>query len=68
MAYPKINYIGNKEKIVEWISSLIPEDASSILDVFCGGCSVGYMAKLKGLTVYANGILKINYHIALRNR
>ncbi len=64
MAYPKINYIGNKEKIVEWISSLIPEDASSILDVFCGGCSVGYMAKLKGLTVYANDILKINYHIA----
>lgn len=64
MAYPTVNYIGNKEKIVEWISSLIPEDANSLLDVFCGGCSVGYAAKEKGLTVYANDILKINYYIA----
>lgn len=64
MSYPTVNYIGNKEKIVQWISSLIPEDAKSLLDVFCGGCSVGYMAKEKGLTVYANDILKINYYIA----
>lgn len=64
MSYPTINYIGNKEKIVSWISSLIPSDATSFLDVFCGGCSVGYMAKEKGLTVYANDILKINYYIA----
>lgn len=64
MSYPTLNYIGNKEKIVNWISSLIPADATSFLDVFCGGCSVGYMAKEKGLTVYANDILKINYYIA----
>ena len=64
MAYPTVNYIGNKEKIVNWIASLIPADATSFLDVFCGGCSVGYMAKEKGLTVYANDILKINYYIA----
>ena len=44
--------------------SLIPKDAKSILDVFCGGCSVGYRAKELGLTVYANDILKINYFIA----
>ena len=63
MAYPTVNYIGNKEKIVQWISSLIPKDATSLLDVFCGGCSVGYMAKEMGLTVYTNDILKINYYI-----
>ena len=65
MSYPTVNYIGNKEKIVKWISSLIPSDAETFLDVFCGGCSVGYMAKEKGLRVYANDILKINYYIAL---
>lgn len=64
MPYPTVNYIGNKEKIVQWISSLIPRDADSLLDVFCGGCSVGYMAKTMGLTVYTNDILKINYYIA----
>ena len=63
MSYPTINYIGNKEKIVSWIKSLIPKDATSILDVFCGGCSVGYAAKQKGLTVYTNDILSINYYI-----
>ena len=65
MGYPKVNYIGNKEKILKWISSLIPVDAKTFLDVFCGGCSVGYMAKEKGLTVFSNDILKINYYIAL---
>ena len=64
MAYPTINYIGNKEKIVKWISSLLPTDAESLLDVFSGGCSVAYMAKREGFEVYANDILKINFHIA----
>ena len=63
MSYPTINYIGNKEKIVSWIISLIPKDATSILDVFSGGCSVRYAAKQKGLTVYTNDILTINYYI-----
>lgn len=64
MKYPTVNYIGNKEKIVEWISSLIPADATSLLDAFAGGCSVAYMAKQKGLQVFANDILKIDYHLA----
>ena len=63
MSYPTINYIGNKEKIVSWIMSLIPSDVNSILDVFSGGCSVGYAAKQRGLTVYTNDILSINYCI-----
>lgn len=64
MAYPTINYIGNKEKIVDWISSLLPTDANTFLDVFAGGCSVAYMAKKKGLQVFANDIMKINFNIA----
>ncbi len=64
MAYPTINYIGNKEKISGWISSLLPSDAKSFFDVFAGGCSVAYMAKQKGLQVFANDIMKINYLIA----
>ena len=64
MKYPTVNYIGNKEKIVDWISSLIPTDAESLLDVFAGGSSVAYMAKTKKLQVFANDILRINFHIA----
>ena len=64
MPYPTVNYIGNKEKIVGWIASLIPKDACSFFDAFCGGCSVGYMAKQLGLTVYTNDVLKINFLIA----
>ncbi len=63
MGYPTVNYIGNKEKIVSWIISLIPRDVTSILDVFCGGCSVSYAAKEKGLTVFSNDILAINHYI-----
>lgn len=63
MSYPTVNYIGNKEKIVTWISSLIPDGVNSILDVFSGGCSVGYAAKEQGLEVYSNDILSINYLI-----
>lgn len=64
MKYPTVNYIGNKEKIVDWIASLIPRDAKSFFDVFCGGCSVSYKAKTMGLQVFSNDILTINYHIA----
>lgn len=64
MSYPKVNYIGNKEKIVDWIASIIPADAGSFFDVFSGGCSVSYKAKSMGLRVLSNDILTINYHIA----
>ena len=64
MAYPTVNYIGNKEKIVDWIASLIPKDTKSFFDAFCGGCSVSYKAKELGLTVYSNDVLKINFFLA----
>jgi len=62
--YPKVNYIGNKEKIAKWICNQFPKDARTIFDAFSGGCSLSYEAKYRGLEVYTNDILKVNYHIA----
>jgi adenine-specific DNA-methyltransferase len=62
--FPKINFIGNKEKIANWISSYFPTDAKSIFDAFSGGGSVSYQAKLKGLKVISNDILTVNYLIS----
>ena len=62
--YPKVNYIGNKEKISKWICDQFPKNAKSVFDAFSGGCSLSYEAKLRGLEVYTNDILEINYHIA----
>ncbi len=62
--YPKVNYIGNKEKIAKWICDQFPTDANTLFDAFSGGCSLSYEAKRRGLGVSTNDILKINYHIA----
>jgi adenine-specific DNA-methyltransferase len=59
--FPKINFIGNKEKIAKWITDFFPTDAESVFDAFSGGSSVSYQAKIKGLKVISNDILKINY-------
>jgi adenine-specific DNA-methyltransferase len=61
---PKINFIGNKEKIVNWICDNIPEDVNSIFDAFSGGASVSYEAKKRGFKVLSNDILEINYLLA----
>ena len=62
--YPKVNYIGNKEKIASWICEHFPTDATTLFDAFSGGCSLSYEAKMQGLEVYTNDILSINYHLA----
>ena len=62
--YPKVNYIGNKEKLAHWICDYFPKDATSIFDAFCGGSSIGYEAKKRGLQVLSNDVLKINYFLA----
>lgn len=62
--FPKINFIGNKEKIAKWITDYFPKDAESVFDAFSGGCSVSYFSKAKGLKVISNDILKINYFIS----
>ena len=47
--YPKVNYIGNKEKLAKWICDQFPNDALTIFDAFSGGCSISYEAKRRGL-------------------
>ena len=62
--YPTINYIGNKEKIIDWIFNFIPSDVKSIFDGFSGGSVFGYFGKRKGYKVFSNDILNINYQIS----
>lgn len=62
--YPKINYIGNKEKIASWICQQIPSDVAVILDAFSGGASVSYEAKKEGYCVISNDIMAVNYNIS----
>lgn len=62
--FPKINFIGNKEKITKWIIDHFPEDSESIFDAFSGGSSISFESKLKGLQVISNDILEINYLIS----
>ncbi len=62
--YPKVNYIGNKEKLVKWIISEMPVKRGKVLDIFSGGCSVSYALKDAGYEVIANDILYADYIIA----
>lgn len=62
--YPKVNYIGNKEKLVDWIIDEMPVKRGVILDIFSGGCSVSYGLKANGYHVIANDILFADYVIA----
>ncbi|MHB9037890.1 MAG: DNA adenine methylase [Armatimonadota bacterium] len=58
------NYIGSKQKLVDWIWKHTPEDVSSVLDAFSGSAVVAYMYKTKGLRVLANDRLNYSYHAA----
>jgi len=60
-SFPKINFIGNKEKIASWICDNFPTDARSVFDAFSGGGSVGYCAKKRGFKVISNDIMSVNY-------
>ncbi len=62
--YPTINYIGNKKKIVGWIMESLPLSNGTVLDLFCGGCSVSFELKKRGFRVLSNDILYSNYVIA----
>ena len=63
-SFPKVNYIGNKEKISKWICDQFPKDVKTVFDAFSGGASLSYEAKKRGYKVTSNDILKINYFIA----
>ena len=45
---PKINFIGNKEKIASWICSKFPKKKLTVFDAFSGGASISYEAKKNG--------------------
>ena len=62
--YPKVNYIGNKEKLVDWIIKEMPVKSGTILDIFAGGCSVSYGLKEAGYSVISNDILYADYVLA----
>src|SRR5699024_8827808 len=59
--YPKVNYIGNKEKLSEWIVDNLPITEGTVLDAFAGGCSVSYELKKRGFKVYSNDVLYSSY-------
>src|SRR3989344_9552148 len=61
---PKINFIGNKEKIVNWICDNIPKEVNTIFDAFSGGASVSFESKKRGFKVISNDILEINYLVS----
>ncbi len=58
------NYIGSKQKLVDWIWAHTPEGVNNVLDAFSGSAVVGYMYKAKGLRVVTNDRLRYCYHIA----
>jgi len=58
------NYIGSKQKLVDWIWKHTPEGVESALDAFSGSAVVAYMYKTKGLKVMANDRLRYCYHAA----
>ena len=58
------NFIGSKQKLVDWIWGNTPEDSQSVLDAFSGSSVVGYMYKTKGLQVFSNDRLTYCYHAA----
>jgi len=58
------NYIGSKQKLVEWIWKHTPDGIASACDAFSGSAVVAYMYKTKGLRVVANDRLRYAYHAA----
>lgn len=62
--YPKINYIGNKAKLVDWIIENLPLKHGKVLDIFSGGSSVSYALKENNYEVVSNDVLYSNYVIS----
>ncbi len=58
------NYIGSKQKLVDWIWGHTPDGVKSVLDAFSGSAVVAYMYKSKGLRVVTNDRLHYCHHIA----
>lgn len=59
--YPRVNYIGNKEKLSEWIVQKLPVESGKVLDIFSGGQSLAFELKKQGFKVYSNDILYTSF-------
>ncbi|MEB6118717.1 DNA adenine methylase [Mammaliicoccus sciuri] len=63
--FPKVNYIGNKQKLTTWIKDSMPlNNESTILDLFSGGTSVSYELKKSGYRVISNDALYASFVIS----
>jgi len=58
------NYIGSKQKLVDWIWKHTSDGVDSVVDAFSGSAVVAYMYKTKGLRVLANDRLHYCHHAA----
>ena len=58
------NYIGSKQKLVDWIWKATPDNTKSAVDAFSGSSVIGYMYKSKGLAVQSMDRLHYCHHIA----
>lgn len=65
-SYVSTRYQGSKRKITQWILDKIKHSRyKSVLDGFCGTCSVSYEFKKFGKEVTCNDLLKSNYITAI---
>ena len=60
---PKTQYLGSKERLVNWIYENSPKNIETVFDAFSGTSVVGYAFKSKGKRVIGNDFLKFNFHI-----
>lgn len=60
----RTNYIGSKQKLLDFIWEAAPAGITTAADAFSGSSSVGYMFKGRGLGVVTNDRLRYAFHIA----
>jgi DNA adenine methylase/adenine-specific DNA-methyltransferase len=63
--YPQFRIMGNKFRLLPWISSVLEKlNYSTALDAFSGSGCVGYLMKSLGKSVTSNDFLNFSYQIA----
>lgn len=60
---PQTQYLGSKQRLVDWIYENTPREVDTIFDAFSGTSVVGFHYKKNGKRVIGNDFLKFNYHI-----
>lgn len=60
--FPQTQYLGSKQKLIEWVINRVPTKVQSIFDAFSGSGVVSYYLKRKGMAVISNDFLKSSYY------